>query len=120
MNDYAILKDVILIIISSAITAIGILVIVIGSLVALYEFLVIVFKEGWSGRVFNEVRLDYAHYLILGLDFFIAKDLVDIIVGPGFKTLLNLLLIIVIRSFLSYFLHKDIINIQQTKHFHQK
>lgn len=119
MSYYSFIKDFILITISSIIIAAGILIIVMGTVVAIYEFLSVVIQKGLSGRVFNEVRLDYAHYLILGLDFFIAKFLIDIIIDPSLNSLLLLFLIIIIKTTLNYFLHKDIVNIQLTKHFHK-
>jgi uncharacterized membrane protein len=116
---YSFIKDFILVTISSIITAAGVLIIAMGTIVATYEFFSVIIQKGLRGRVFNEVRLDYAHYLILGLDFFIAKYLIDIIINPLLNTLLLLFLIIIVKTMLNYFLHKDIVNIRHTKHFHK-
>jgi len=118
--NFELSQDFILIIIANLVALVGVLLIMIGSIVALYEFFLIVVKNGWRGRAFNEIRLDYAHYIILGLDFFIAKDLIDVMINTTFDMLIQLLLVIIVRTFLSYFLHQDIINIQKTKHFHRK
>ncbi|MCM8761629.1 MAG: DUF1622 domain-containing protein, partial [Candidatus Omnitrophica bacterium] len=58
---------------------------------------------------FNEVvRVKLGSYLVLGLEFFIAGDIVKTIITPTWESLGMLGAIVVIRTILSYFLTKDL------------
>ena len=75
-----------------------------------------VFVAGISTMVFkssshDEIRsvwLDYARWLIAGLTFQLAADLVHTTVAPTWDDIGRLAAIAVTRTFLSYFLKRDI------------
>jgi uncharacterized membrane protein len=56
----------------------------------------------------KDVWLRFAVWLILGLEFELAADVVRTVIAPGWVELAQLGAIAVIRTFLSYFLEKDL------------
>lgn len=63
--------------------------------------------------VLGRVRLDLGRYLVLSLEFLVAKDILESIFNPSFELLLRLFVIVVIRTILSYFLNKELTEIKQ-------
>jgi len=55
-----------------------------------------------------KIRIKLGHYLVLSLEFLVAKDILESIVDPNMQGLLMLWLIVVIRTVLSYFMNKEI------------
>ncbi|MEW6171193.1 MAG: DUF1622 domain-containing protein [Candidatus Omnitrophota bacterium] len=88
---------------------IGALIIICGVIVSLFEFLK---KEIFKGQQYlqlNEaIRIKLGSYLVLGLEFFIAGDIIKTIITPTWESLGMLGTIVVIRTILSYFLTKDL------------
>lgn len=56
----------------------------------------------------NSIRLDFGYYILLGLEFLIAADIIETILKPTNEELLQLGGIVVIRILLSYFLTREI------------
>jgi uncharacterized membrane protein len=56
----------------------------------------------------RDVWLRFAVWLILGLEFELAADVVRTVIAPGWEELGQLGVIAVIRTFLNYFLEKDL------------
>ena len=61
------------------------------------------FVHGISG-----VRLKFGSWLALALEFQLGADIVATIINPTLQTLGELGLLAVIRTFLNYFLHKEL------------
>lgn len=94
---------------SFALNIIGALIIIWGILLSLAGF----FKKEFSGReeaiCMNEaIRINMGSYLVLGLEFFIAGDIIKTIITPTWESLGMLGAIVVIRTILTYFLTKDL------------
>jgi uncharacterized membrane protein len=94
--------------IALAIEAVAVLVIAFGALEA---------TVGLAGRLLRranvvgqrkEVWLKFAMWLILGLEFELAADVIRTVVAPTWQELAQLGGIAVIRTFLNYFLEKDL------------
>lgn len=64
-------------------------------------------KKVKHDSLFLEHRKKFVHRIILGLDFFIVADLVKVAFANEYDTLLQILLIVIIRTILSYFLLKE-------------
>ena len=96
-------------VISFVLNIIGALIILFGVAISLWDFLK---KELFSrGDLikFNEaIRIKLGSYLVLGLELFIAGDIVKTIITPTWESLGMLGAIVVIRTILSYFLTKDL------------
>jgi len=95
--------------ISFILNVIGAVIILAGVIIALYELLKngALFKE--EAIALNEsVRIKLGSYLVLGLEFFIAGDVIKTIIIPTWESLGMLGAIVIIRTILSYFLTKDL------------
>lgn len=57
---------------------------------------------------FSEIRLTFGLWLALALEFQLAADVLSTTVSPSFEALGKLALIAVIRTFLNYFLSKEL------------
>ncbi|MDO8748465.1 MAG: DUF1622 domain-containing protein [Candidatus Omnitrophota bacterium] len=95
--------------ISFTLNIIGALITLRGIVIALGEFL----KKEFSGKKdtiqLNEsIRIALGSYLVLGLEFFIAGDIIKTIITPTWESLGILGAIVMIRTILSYFLTKEI------------
>ena len=96
-------------ILSFVLNILGALVVVWGIVISLTKFL----KKEIAGRQdsiqLNEsIRIELGSYLVLGLEFFIAGDIVKTVITPTWESLGILGAIVVIRTVLSYFLTKDL------------
>ena len=56
----------------------------------------------------NNIRLDLAKTIVLGLEFFIASDVIETTIMPDFQTLGILSVLVIIRTALNFSLHKEI------------
>ena len=55
-----------------------------------------------------KIRFSISSYLLLGLDFMLAADIIHTIHNPVLSELYILAIIVAIRSVISFFLHKEI------------
>ena len=95
--------------ISFVLNVLGSLIILFGVTISLIEFLRKEVLERERAVQLNEnIRLKLGSYLVLGLEFFIAGDIVKTIITPTWESLGMLGAIVVIRTILSYFLTKDL------------
>lgn len=60
-----------------------------------------------------KIRIKLWHYLVLSLEFLVAKDILESIVDPNMQGLLMLWLIVLIRTVLSYFMNKEIAEVKE-------
>jgi uncharacterized membrane protein len=85
--------------------ALSALIIAIGVGVAIFG-LVRHFLKG-RGSGFNPVRLAFARYLMLALEFLLAADILATVISPTWDQLSQLAVIAIIRIALNYFLGKE-------------
>lgn len=92
---------------------VGILIIVMGAGKALYDFFTKPDTED-----FQQVRLTLGAHVILGLDFLVGKDIIDTMLlntnewDQFWMELLSLIIVVVIRIVLNYFMLKEIQEIE--------
>ena len=98
---------------------IGILVMIVWGVKAVYLL--------FYRRFFNHslstwiIRIKLWHYLVLSLEFLVAKDILESIVNPTTEWLITLWAIVVIRTVLSYFLNKEILEVkEEIKYYEEK
>lgn len=89
-----------------AVEAVGALVIGIGIVLAIYQF-VAHFKDEQSSN-FNRVRLTLGKYLALALEFQVGADILSTAIAPSWEQIGKLGAIVVIRTLLNYFLTKEL------------
>lgn len=80
----------------------GAFILAVGVVVAVYEFVLVLFDS--SEKNFNRVRLSFARYLLLALEFQLAADIISTAIAPGWEQIGQLAAVAVIRTFLNYFL----------------
>ncbi|MEQ8858679.1 MAG: DUF1622 domain-containing protein [Pseudomonadales bacterium] len=91
-----------------AIEAVGVLVVVIGSVVSSFVF-VSGYRKAPDGQAYTTYRRQLGRSIILGLEFLIAGDIVrTVVVADTLENIAILGLIILIRSFLSVTLHLEV------------
>lgn len=95
-------------IINLILNVIGALIIMFGVITSLFEFIKKEIFTKEAVRLNEAIRGRLSSYLILGLEFFIAGDVVKTIITPTWETLGMLGAIVAIRTVLSYFLTKEI------------
>jgi uncharacterized membrane protein len=55
----------------------------------------------------ESMRYDVGRYILLGLEFFIAADIIHTVVQPTLEEVAVLAGIVIIRTFISYFLNRE-------------
>lgn len=88
------------------IEACGAVVIMIGAVVAIAKFAVALVHRDINQ--FSSVRLSLARFLVLGLEFQLAADVLRTAISPSFEEIGKLAAIAAIRTLLNYFLNREI------------
>ncbi len=88
------------------IEACGAVVIMIGAIVAIAKFVVALAQRNINQ--FSAVRLSLARFLVLGLEFQLAADVLRTAISPSFEEIGKLAAIAAIRTALNYFLNREI------------
>ncbi len=89
----------------------GILVILLGVISSLKEFIVLELhhtKEMDTLKEIGVIRRHLGSYLLLGLEFLIAADIVNTIIKPSIDEVIILGAIVAIRTVLTYSLNKEV------------
>ncbi len=69
-----------------------------------------------TGHQKREVWLRYGRWLVAGLTFQLAADIIETSIAPTWQDVARLGAIAVIRTFLNYFLEKDLVEVRQKSH----
>lgn len=72
------------------------------------------YVRGMSGESvdINRIRLEFGYSLILALEFVVGADIIESIAKPNYYDLGLLAGLVLIRTFLSYFLNKELENLE--------
>lgn len=103
--------------ISLGIGAVGIFIVLWGVIVGFIEFIraqAAFFTGGKKPVPLEKIRIDLGRYLLLGLEFLIAADIIRTIVKPSLEEVVVLVAIVAIRTVISFFLNKEIERLGQT------
>ncbi|MBW3640694.1 MAG: DUF1622 domain-containing protein [Actinobacteria bacterium] len=87
--------------------AAGALIIFLGAVIAAVRFVVAAIRPG-RDQEFTQVRLSFGRYLVLGLEFQLASDILSTAIAPTFEEIGRLAAIAAIRTVLNYFLRKEL------------
>lgn len=106
-------------IIAQAVEAVSFAVMLYGALLAILSFV-----RNEVGRVtgkftfktLSKIRIDFGNYILLGLQFLIAADIIETILKPEVEELIELGGIVVIRILLSFFLNREIEDLKKSDH----
>ncbi|MBX7432732.1 DUF1622 domain-containing protein [Mycobacterium sp. Y57] len=89
----------------------GAVVIMIGAVIAIVKFAIALGQRDINQ--FSSVRLTLARFLVLGLEFQLAADVLRTAISPSFEEIGKLAAIATIRTLLNYFLNREIAQEQQ-------
>lgn len=78
-----------------------------GAVIAFVRFLWVAVRERLSAT-FAEVRIDFGYFLLLGLDFQLASDVLRTAISPTLRQIGELAAIAAIRTALNFFLTREI------------
>ncbi len=84
---------------------ISVLLVAAGVVITSYKILRMIRSPGIEK--YNRARLTFSRYLVLALEFMLAADIVATAVKPGWNDLIMLAAIAVIRTFLNFFLQRE-------------
>ena len=87
--------------------AAGALIIFVGAVIGAVGFVLAAIRPG-RDQEFTQVRLSLGRYLVLGLEFQLASDVLSTAVAPTFEEIGKLAAIAAIRTVLNYFLRKEL------------
>jgi uncharacterized membrane protein len=101
---YTLLTDDVAIFVKAA----SALIIAAGSVEALYQVVRVFFTRGATLVQKKAIWTRYAMWLVLGLEFELAADIIRTAIAPSWSDIGQLAAIAAIRTFLNYFLQRDI------------
>jgi len=90
------------------IEAAAVLVVTFGSLEALLKLVVVMARPGASHGMRKAIWRRFGVWLLLGLEFALAADIIASVISPTWQDIGELGAIAVIRRFLNYFLERDL------------
>lgn len=91
-----------------SISTFGTATILIGAVIAIYRYILFRFVIPTIKENLRNIRLDFARTIILGLEFFIASDVIETTISPDFQSLGILCILVIIRIILNLSLHKEV------------
>src|SRR5262245_45653945 len=97
------------------IDAIALVVIVAGTLQAVVSGLGVMFSSS-SGHLRRDVWLRYARWLVAGLTFQLAADIIETSITTDWEAIARVGAIAVIRTFLNFFLERDLKEVRERQH----
>lgn len=105
----------ILFIIQHLVSFLGVLIILSGVILAIYQYLsqYIRGKIVSENDVLNSIRLNLGRTLTLGLEFIVAADLIGTTTAPDYYTVGILAIIVIIRTVLSFTLNKELMSLSK-------
>jgi uncharacterized membrane protein len=97
-------------VISLVVSAAGVLVVIWGTAEGVYRFLVLKLTGGSRQSLCRDqnIRQDLGAHLLLGLEIFIAADIISSVASPTWEKVGILGAIVVIRTLLSFFLYLEV------------
>jgi uncharacterized membrane protein len=102
------------------INAMALIIIVFGTVQAFAGALHVMFVPSTAGVERRRVWLRFARWLVAGLTFQLAADILETAVAPGWEDIGRLAAIAVIRTFLDYFLERDMTEVRELQQVHPK
>ena len=94
---------------SSGFELVGVALLVIGAVVALVRYATTLVRRGSPSAAFSGLRKDLGSAILLGLEFLVAADIIrTVAVEPTLQNVVVLVLIVLVRTFLSWSLEVEI------------
>jgi len=93
----------------------AVLVVVFGSLEAFIKLLWVIATPGTTHGERKAIWRRFGVWLLLGLEFALAADIISSVISPTWQDIGELGAIAVIRTFLNYFLERDLENAERAQ-----
>jgi len=103
-------KDIVVII-----DAMALIIVAIGTAEAFFTGLWVAFPAPASHSRFREILVRYGRWLVAGLTFQLAADIIGTSIAPSWQEVGQLGAIAVIRTFLNFFLERDLAELEVRK-----
>jgi uncharacterized membrane protein len=94
--------------VATLLEATAVILIAVGAVESLYRFISYWFKNKKTESIRRIIWLNFAQWILLGLEFTLAADIVKTAIAPTWNSIGQLSAIAVMRTFLSYFLERDL------------
>jgi uncharacterized membrane protein len=99
-----------------AINAIALVIIAVGTLETSLRCIPALLSRSATGQELRDGYLRFSRWLIAGLTFQLAADIVETAITPGWDDIGRLAAIAVIRTFLNFFLERDVVEVRGRRH----
>lgn len=97
------------------IDAMALVIILVGTIEAFFSSLRLMLASP-SGHERRDIWLRYARWLVAGLTFQLAADIIETSITAEWEAVARIAAIAVIRTFLNYFLERDLSEIRERQH----
>jgi uncharacterized membrane protein len=97
------------------IDAVALLVILLGTVQAVFSGLRLMLGSP-TGHIRRDVWLRYARWLVAGLTFQLAADIIETAITSDWEAIARVAAIALIRTFLNYFLERDLAEVRERQH----
>src|SRR5689334_22232166 len=105
----------ILVFIQHCVSTIGILIIITGVIISLFQYVLYIFTNQLTTQSanINNIRLSLGRILILGLEFIVAADLIGTTTTPDYYAVGLLAIIVLVRTILSFSINREIMSLSK-------
>ena len=97
----------------SIIHAMALIVVAFGTVQAFVAAVRAMVKPSAAGHPFHKAYVQYARWLVAGLTFQLAADIIETAFAPSWEEIGRLAAISVIRTFVNFFLERDMVAVEQ-------
>jgi len=97
------------------INAMALIIIVVGTVAAFFSGVKAMLFEP-SGHERRDIWLRYTRWLVAGLTFQLAADIIETSITEAWEAVARIAVIAVLRTFLNYFLDRDLTDIRERQH----
>jgi uncharacterized membrane protein len=94
------------------IDALALIIVFIGTIECFFRGVGLMFSSG-SGHERRDVWLRYARWLVAGLTFQLAADIIESSISTSWESVGRLAAVAVIRTFLNFFLERDLVEVRE-------
>lgn len=96
-----------------ALEFIGVSIIIVGVIKMLIIFATCAIRLISPDKLINQIRIELSNYLILSLEVFIGRDIIETLLNPSINDIIILVILIIIRTLLAFFLNYEITHMPQ-------
>lgn len=92
---------------------VGVIIIIFGILKMIYTILTCFIKKIKLYSLITEIRIELSNYLILSLEVFIGRDIIETLLDPSINDIIILVVLVILRTLLAFFLNYEVQHIQK-------